>query len=221
MDVGMRIPLALKYDRPRQLATPRNGYFLLMIVVRCKLTGSAARLSSISDDYNVFICNRLDDHWSQIAILLAVIWAMVLALCVLYLLYLEQLYDVPIVYSNDLLDGYRLLQRHVTGSDLVDGQLVLLLQYCQDFIVAIGDRLTQALSDDRLLPVFNRVASYSQEAASAAVIFGHRASEQLADRFNSIDFTALRALIVYYTSTLVEFIRSSFDQGIDHIKQYL
>jgi len=159
--------------------------------------------------------------WSQVAILLAVIWTMVLALCVLYLLYLEQLYDVPIVYSNDLLDGYRLLQRHATGSDLVDGQLVQLLQYCQDFIVAIGDRLTQTLSDERLLSVFNRVASYSQEAASAAASFGHRASEQLADRFNSIDFTALRAFIVHYTSTVVEYVHNSFDQGVDHIKQYL
>lgn len=147
---------------------------------------------------------------------------MVLALCVLYLLYLEQLYDVPIVYNNDLLDGYRLLQRHVTGSDLVDGQLALLLQYCQDSIVATGDRLTLALSDDQLLPVvFNRVASYSHDAATAATIFGRRASEQLADRFNSIDFIALRALVEHYTTTVIEYIRSSFDQGVDHIKQYL
>ena len=130
MDVGIRIPLALKSDRPRQLATPRNGYFLLMIVVRCKLTGSAARLSSIGDDYSTdyTVTHPSVIVWSQVAILLAVIWTMVLALCVLYLLYLEQLYDVPIVYSNDLLDGYRLLQRHATGSDLVDGQLVQLLQ---------------------------------------------------------------------------------------------
>lgn len=146
---------------------------------------------------------------------------MVLVLCVMYLLYLEQLYDVPIVYSNDLLDGYRLLQRHATGSDLVDGQLALLLQYCQDSIVATGDRLTQALSDDRLLAVFNRIASFSHDAAIAAAIFGRSVSEQLADRFNSLDFSSLRALIVHYTTAVVEYIRSSFDQGVDHIRQYL
>jgi len=150
-----------------------------------------------------------------------VIWVLVLALCVLYLLYLEQLYGVPIVFSNDLLDGYRLVQRHATGSDEVDAQLAVMLQYCQDFIVSTGDRLTQAVSDEQLLPIFSRIASYSHDAAITAVLFGRRASEYFTDRFNSLDLLALRDLVMQHSSAAIDFIYSCFNQGVDHIRQYL